>query len=112
MGGAFMNSMDYLYRPVSYTPARTCVDSDGKVRLVLAHQDPGYHNWLDTQGFAAGNLTYRNLMSDRRTAFETRLVRRAQLAAVLPGDSARCTAQERVAQMHTRFDSIRRRYGM
>lgn len=31
--GVFFNSMDYLYRPVSYTPSRTAVDSDGKVRL-------------------------------------------------------------------------------
>ena len=49
--GVFFNSMDYLYRPVSYTPSRTKVDSDGKVRLILCHDDPGYHNWLDTQGF-------------------------------------------------------------
>ena len=27
MMGAFFNSMDYLYRPVSYTPARTAVDA-------------------------------------------------------------------------------------
>ena len=112
MGGAFMNSMDYLYRPVSYTPARTRIDKDGKVRLVLAHEDPGYHNWLDTQGFSAGNLTYRNLMSERGTAFATRLVKRVDLAAALPEDTARSTPRERVAQMHTRFDSIRRRYGI
>ena len=52
--GVFFNSMDYLYRPVSYTPSRTEVDSDGKVRLILCHDDPGYHNWLDTQGFVLG----------------------------------------------------------
>ena len=33
--GVFFNSMDYLYRPVSYTPSRTKVDSDGKVRLIF-----------------------------------------------------------------------------
>ena len=26
--GVFWNSMDYLYRPVRYTPTRTAVDSD------------------------------------------------------------------------------------
>lgn len=41
MSGVFVGSMDFLYRPVSYTPARTAVDSDGVVRLVLAHDDPG-----------------------------------------------------------------------
>ncbi len=112
LGGAFMNSLDYLYRPVSYTPARTTVDSDGKVRLVLAHRDPGYHNWLDTQGFAAGNLTYRNLLSTETTTFHTRLVKHEELASALPADSATVTPGERVAEMQRRFDSIRRRYGI
>ncbi len=49
--GVFFNSMDFRYRPVSYTPSRTAVDPDGKVRLILAHADPGFHNWMDTQGF-------------------------------------------------------------
>ena len=60
--GVFFNSMDFLYRPVSYTPSRTAVDSDGTVRLILAHDDPGYHNWLDTQRFERGNITYRHML--------------------------------------------------
>ena len=36
MDGALMGSMDFLHRPVSYTPARTKVDEDGVVRLILA----------------------------------------------------------------------------
>ena len=63
MGGVFVGSMDFLYRAVSYTPARTVVDSDDVVRFVIAHDDPGVHNWLDSQGFSNGNLTYRNLES-------------------------------------------------
>lgn len=112
MGGAFMNSMDYLYRPVSYTPARTRVDGDGKVRLVIAHDDPGCHNWLDSQGFARGNLLYRNLMSQAAATFRTQVVKREALFAALPADTAMVTPQERIAQMHARFTSIRRRYGL
>ncbi|MFP5307830.1 MAG: DUF1214 domain-containing protein [Gammaproteobacteria bacterium] len=110
--GAFFNSMDYLYRPVSYTPSRTRVDADGKVRLILSHDDPGYHNWLDTQGFVRGNLTYRCLPSQTATTFDTRLVKHAALAAALPADSAKGSPDERSAQMHARFDGIRRRYGL
>ena len=110
--GAFFNSMDYLYRPVSYTPARTAVDSDGKVRLVMTHDDPGYHNWLDTQGFVRGNLTYRNLMSSAVTRFRTQVVKRGALDAALPRGSARVTPDERLAQMRARFDGIRQRYGL
>ena len=112
MMGAFFNSMDYLYRPVSYTPARTAIDGDGKVRLVLAHDDPGYHNWLDTQGFARGNLTYRNFMSSAATHFRTHVVGHRALGDAMPRDSARATPDERLAQMRARFDGIRQRYGL
>lgn len=108
--GVFFNSFDYRYRPVSYTPARTHVNSDGKIRLLLCHQDPGYHNWLDTQGFERGNLTYRNLLSNWGPPISTRLVKQAQLAQVLPSDTARISPKDRIAQMKTRFHGILRRY--
>jgi hypothetical protein len=110
--GAFFTSMDYLYRPVSTTPSRTSVDADGKVRLILSHDDPGYHNWLDTQGFERGNLTYRNLLGQSATVFETRLVKRSMLDQALPRDSAKVTREQRIAQMRERFDAIRRRFGL
>jgi hypothetical protein len=110
--GAFFNSMDYLYRPVSYTPSRTAADTDGKLRLILCHDDPGYHNWLDTQGFVRGNLTYRNLLSDAATRFATRLVRGSELAQALPPGSRRVSPEQRAAQLHARFEGICRRYNL
>jgi hypothetical protein len=109
LGGAFMNSMDYLYRPVSYTPARAPADADGKVRLVLCHDDPGVHNWLDTQHFERGNLTYRNLLGNSPTTLTTRLVPRSELAAELPG-AQRVTPQQRREQLLARYHSVKRRY--
>jgi hypothetical protein len=111
-GGVFMGSMDFLYRPVSYTPSRTKVDGDGKIRLILAHDDPGYHNWVDTQGFERGNLTYRHMLEGAPAPLETRVVKRADLATALPADSAMVTPEERLAQMHARFDGIRQRYNL
>lgn len=108
--GVFFNSMDYLYRPVSYTPARTAVDADGKVRLVLCHHDPGYHNWLDSQGFARGNLTYRNLLSTHTTDFRTQLVKLPELQQALPAQSVKLSKAERTEQLKTRFHAIRARY--
>jgi hypothetical protein len=110
--GPFFTSMDFLYRPVSYTPSRTRTDADGAVRLVLCHEDPGYHNWLDTQGFERGNVTYRHLLGDESTALRTRVVDRRDLANVLPADSARVTREARVRQLRERFDGIRLRYGL
>lgn len=109
--GPFFTSMDYLYRPVSYTPSRTAVDTDGRVRLVLSHDDPGYHNWLDTQGFERGNLTYRHMLGGEPAVLRTRVVKRADLAEALPRDTATVTPAERTAQMWARFNGIRQRYG-
>jgi hypothetical protein len=108
--GVFFNSMDYLYRPVSFAPSRTAVDGDGRIRLILCHRDPGYHNWLDTQQFSRGNLTYRSLLSSRAAAFRTELVKATGLPEALPADSKRVSPEERLEQLKTRFDAIRRRY--
>lgn len=108
--GVFFNSMDYLYRQVSFTPSRTKVDDDGKIRLIMTHEDPGYHNWMDTQGFERGNATYRILLSDTRVPLRTQLIKRAELAAVLPAASAKVSPEQRVMQLRERFDGIRQRY--
>lgn len=112
MGGVFGGSLDFLHRPVSYTPARTAVDSDGMVRLVLAHDDPGVHNWLDTQGFSDGNLTYRNLMSSHAATFATRVVRRREVLEALPSETVMVTPAQRVTHLHHRYQSIKLRYGI
>jgi hypothetical protein len=106
----FGNSMDYLYRPVSYTPSRTAVDSDGVIRLVLAKDDPGFSNWIDNQGYAAGVLTFRNVQSRHVPDLRTRVVKAIDVARHLAPDSKRSSREERVAELRARFDAIRRRY--
>ncbi|WP_395329205.1 hypothetical protein WBP06_14605 [Novosphingobium sp. BL-8H] len=112
MGGALMGSMDSLHRPVSYTPARTKIDDDGVVRLILAHQDPALHNWLDTQGFSDGNLTYRNLMSQQPATFRTHLVKAAELQDHLPKSTAKAAPEARAAMLLERYRAIKLRYGL
>lgn len=108
LGGVFMNSFDYLYRAVSYTPSRAAVDSEGKVRLILCANDPGYANWLDSCGFEQGNLAIRTLMSSTGPNIETQLVKCADLATHLPENSPRLTTEERQTQLLERFRGIQR----
>jgi hypothetical protein len=108
--GMMLNSMDYLYRPISYTPTRTQVDSDGKIRFVMAHTDPGYHNWIDTSGFVMGNLENRNIFTNSLTDIRTRVVKHADLATVMPADAAKVTPEERTRQMLERFHAITKRF--
>jgi TPP-dependent trihydroxycyclohexane-1,2-dione (THcHDO) dehydratase len=102
--------MDYLYRPVSYTPSRTAVDADGKVRLVLAARDPGYANWIDNQSYTAGVLTFRNVQARHAPELRTTVVDFADIASHLPADSKTSSREQRVAEMWTRFNAIRWRY--
>jgi hypothetical protein len=112
MNAFFVESMDYLYRSTSFAPARTKVDSDDVVRFVIAHDDPGVHNWLDTQGFSDGNLGYRNLMSQNPATFRTKLVKRTELMDHLPADTAMMSPAKRSVELLTRYRAIKRRFGI
>jgi hypothetical protein len=108
--GLFGNSMDYLYRHVSYTPSRTKVDPDKRIRLVVTAKDPGYANWVDNQGYTAGVLTFRNVMVRTMPELRTKVVKAADLARHMHPQSPKVTAQQRSAELHQRFDAIRRRF--
>lgn len=46
----FLQTLDYANRPVSRNRAQTTLQPDGSFEIVLAHQDPGHPNWIDTEG--------------------------------------------------------------
>jgi len=50
---------DYLHRPTSLTLDEVQYSKDGSVEFVVAHQDPGHPNWLDTSGHNFGFITLR-----------------------------------------------------
>jgi hypothetical protein len=106
----FGNSMDYRYRPVTATPSKVAVDSDGRVRLVLAHRDPGWHNWIDTSGFSAGVLTFRNVLDPRLPRLDTERVLHDELLAALPTDGRFVGGDERRMQLLERFRGVQRRF--
>jgi hypothetical protein len=52
-------SVDYQSRTTSRTLEEVTREADGKVRFVIAHQDPGVPNWLDPMGNDRGYMTLR-----------------------------------------------------
>lgn len=76
-------------------------DPDGLFRVVLAADDPGVANWLDTGGRSEGMLTFRCAWADNRPEPVARVVAAADLARELP-DSPRLTPAERRAQIAAR----------
>lgn len=56
---SFMQSYDYANRQVSLNRNQVTYEDDGSFRMVIAHEDPGVPNWLDTEGRQEGTVYWR-----------------------------------------------------
>ncbi len=60
----YQQAIDYRYRQGSLNRKQMKLNADGSFTFVLAHQDPGTPNWIDTEGHMVGSLYFRYLMSE------------------------------------------------
>jgi len=105
-----MDSGDFAERLTSTNAAQAHVDPDGRVRLVLAHADPGTVNWIDTQAKPEGLLVYRYIGTRTRPVPEAAVVPLASVAEHLPDEHPRVTAEERREQLTHRRRAVLARY--
>jgi hypothetical protein len=98
----YFNAVEFVYRQTSLNGHSAHVDSDGKFRAVLAHDDPGVHNWLDTGGFTEGTLFGRWLQCSSHPMPEAKLVKLADLKRHLPADTRWVSESEREEQLRAR----------
>lgn len=110
LGDTWFRSFDPAYRHASLNGAQAKRDADGKYRVVIAHQDPGIANWLDTVGHKRGNITFRYVRTDDRPAAKLTVAPLADILALLPDDTARVTPQDRAAIIARRASAYARRY--
>jgi hypothetical protein len=102
-------TLDYANRQTSLNHAQARVDPDGRVRMAVAHRDPGVPNWLDCAGHAEGVIQYRWIWT--RTNPRPRL-RRLPLAALrreLPPGTPEVSAAERRRAIAARESHVARR---
>lgn len=59
-----MQTYDYANRQVSLNRTQTQLEADGSFRMILAHQDPGLPNWLDTEGRPFGLVFWRFMLPE------------------------------------------------
>ena len=59
LSNQWMESLDYRYDRIHTNSAIAEPTPDGKIRLVVSHQDPGMPNWLTTQGHTFGAMCFR-----------------------------------------------------
>ncbi len=65
---------DYANHTTSLNHTQSAVSSDGRVRTVLSHTDPGVPNWLDTEGRPEGMITHRWIDARSDPTIEARVV--------------------------------------
>jgi hypothetical protein len=97
-------------RPMSCNGHQAHVDRDGRVRIVVAHDDPGAPNWLDTEGKPIGMCVYRYVGARTKPVPTARVVARSQLRAELPDGHPIVTADQRRVQLAARTRAAQRRW--
>jgi hypothetical protein len=76
----WMESLDYRYFPIVLNKSSATLRSDGSVRVVVAHQDPGVENWIDTCGHRRGTMCWRWIRAETQPTPQTRVVKLAEVA--------------------------------
>jgi hypothetical protein len=59
LGSLWYISLDYINHQTSLNGTQAQADPDGKIRIVVADQNPGVANWVETLGHQKGFLQFR-----------------------------------------------------
>ncbi|MGH3634606.1 hypothetical protein [Mycobacterium sp.] len=59
LGSMWYISLDYINHQTSLNATQAQADPDGKIRIVVADQNPGVTNWVETLGHRRGFLQFR-----------------------------------------------------
>ena len=76
----WMESLDYRYYTIHVNKHTAVYDPDGSVRIVVAHEDPGVPNWINTVGHSQGTMCFRWIRADEHPQPSTRVVKRSELS--------------------------------
>ena len=115
IGDHWFESLDYTYRQTALNHHQTVLDADGVARFVIAADDPGYANWLDTGGHAELPLCYRfQIPRVDASALPTpalRVLGRDALDEAMPASATRISPMERARLLERRRRAVLDRFG-
>jgi hypothetical protein len=106
----YWESLDYARRQGSLNGHQARLDADGIFRAVIAHEDPGFANWLDCDGHTRGTIIARFLLAESAPCPVLRSVPLARLAAELPEASVLVAPDERAEMLLRRHRALLRRH--
>lgn len=75
----WMESLDYRYHRITVNKHTARKNDNGKIQLIVAHQDPGFGNWIDTAGHKLGTMCFRWIRASHHPHPNCRLVKIAEL---------------------------------
>ena len=108
-------SIEYAHRVGSRNGHQSHVDDDGVIRLVIAHEDPGIHNWLDTSGhpevFMAPRWAYSQTPNPGDwPSISARKVKFSEIRDHLPANTRTMTPAERCEEIEIRRRHVAKRF--
>ncbi len=105
----YFNAVEYVYRISSLNASTAKIGSDGKLRAVVALEDPGVPNWLDPAGFKEGTIYGRWYDCSTTPTPIIKRVPLTQLHGHLPPDTPRVSREERAEELRRRVRACQRR---
>jgi hypothetical protein len=75
----WLESLDYRFRKVHVNKHTAATREDGSVEIVVAAEDPGHPNWLDTCGHRRGTMCVRWIRAESHPDPQARVVKLTDL---------------------------------
>jgi hypothetical protein len=115
LGNLWGESPDYANHQSSQNLHQMYMGPDGIQRWIVAHEDPGIQNWIDTTGLPRGYLSHRWAYSEApaESDFPTIKATKIRLDEVdqyIPADMPRLSREQRRADIAVRQAHVQRRY--
>lgn len=112
---AFHMSINYWSSTSSFNMLQMAADDDGRFTYVVAHKDPGVHNWLDTNGLTRTIFGHRwqsipCAYSGETPTISVRTVQFRELEKELPAGIRRIDATARREQIARREAGFKQRF--
>ena len=75
----WMESLDYRHHRIHTNKHLAHLEDDSSVRLIVAHENPGLPNWIETVGHMYGTMCFRWVRAKEHPQPRTRLVKLSSL---------------------------------
>lgn len=105
----FASTVDFTLHQSALNDRQAVADADGKVRIVLAHTDPGVPNWLDPAGWHTGGIQWRWNEVEVAPHPGVKKITLHDLRAHLPQTTPHVSPQERQTSLRNRAAFYQRR---